>query len=89
MAEQNDYSGKFNPDFKFENLSREALLKLVKEYSRLYLILQGSWHSTLRERIGDRVNIDLDCYQWMMSGPANAHWLSKAMKLTSMKPTKN
>lgn len=81
MSELNNYSGEFNPDFKFEDLTREALLRLVKEYSRLYLILQGSWHSTLRERIGDRANIDLDCYQWMMSAPANAHWLSRAMNI--------
>ena len=41
MSELNNYSGEFNPEFKFEDLSKEALLRLVKEYSRLYLILQG------------------------------------------------
>ena len=81
MAELKDYSGPFNPNLKFEDFSKEALLKIVKEYSRCYLILQGSWHSTLRERYGDRANIDCDCYQWMTSGPANAHWLSRAMNI--------
>jgi hypothetical protein len=76
-----DYSGPFDPNLRFEDFSREALLKIVKEYSRLYLILHGSWHSLLRERFGDRVNIDLDCYQWMLSAPANAHWLSRALNI--------
>lgn len=56
-------------------------MKLVKEYARLYIILHGSWHTLMRERFGDRVNIDLDCYQWMISAPANAHFLSRALNI--------
>jgi hypothetical protein len=74
MAELKDYSGPFNPDLRFEDFSKETLVKLLKEYSRLYLILHGSWHTLVRERFGDRANIDLDCSQWMLSAPANAHW---------------
>ena len=81
MPELEDYGGPFDPDMGLEDFSKEALIKIVKEYSRLYLILQGSWHTLVRERFGDRANIDLDCYQWMVSGPANAHWLSRALKI--------
>jgi hypothetical protein len=81
MAELKDYSGPFNPDLRFEDFSKETLVKLLKEYSRLYLILHGSWHTLVRERFGDRANIDLDCYQWMVSAPANAHWLARALKI--------
>lgn len=79
--ELKDYSGPFIPNLRMEDFSKEVLVKIIKEYSRLYLILHGNWHTLLRERFGDRVNVDLDCYQWMFSAIANAHWLSRALKI--------
>lgn len=79
--ERDDYRGPFDPDLKLEEFSREALLRIAKEYARAYLILQGSWHSTLRARYGDRATIESDSSQWMTSGPAVSHWLSRALKI--------
>ena len=81
MAELKDYRGPFDPNLRFEDFSKETLVKLLKEYARLYIILHGSWHTLMREKYGDRVNIDLDCYQWMVSAPANAHFLSRALSI--------
>jgi hypothetical protein len=52
MAELADYSGKFMETFKYEDFSREALLRLVKEYARVYVGYMGMWTSVLRERFG-------------------------------------
>ncbi len=51
MAELADYSGPFTEHFKYEDFSREALLRLVKEYARVYVGYMGMWTSVLREHM--------------------------------------
>lgn len=36
MADLNDYSGEFRPDFQFSDLSKEALVKLIETYQRIF-----------------------------------------------------
>ena len=52
VAELADYSGKFMENFRYEDFSREALFKLVKEYARVYVGYMGMWTTVTRERMG-------------------------------------
>jgi hypothetical protein len=36
MAEMDDYSGEYKPDFQFSDLSKEALVKLIENYQRIF-----------------------------------------------------
>lgn len=36
MAEMDDYSGEFRPDFQFSDLSKDALVRLVESYQRIF-----------------------------------------------------
>lgn len=36
MADLNDYSGEFKPDFQFADLSKETLVKLIETYQRIF-----------------------------------------------------
>lgn len=36
MPDMNDYHGEFKPDFKFADLSKEALVKLIETYQRIF-----------------------------------------------------
>jgi hypothetical protein len=38
MKELKDYSGGFNPDATFEDLSKDALVKLIKNYQRIFVV---------------------------------------------------
>jgi hypothetical protein len=51
MADLADYSGKFIPGVRFEDFSRDALLKLVKLYSKIYLGYMGMWNTVMRQQM--------------------------------------
>ncbi|MBP1686952.1 MAG: hypothetical protein H6Q33_3095, partial [Deltaproteobacteria bacterium] len=36
MTEMKDYSGEFKPDFQFSDLSKEALVRLIENYQRIF-----------------------------------------------------
>jgi len=51
MAELSDYSGKFVPSIRFEDFSKDALVRLVKLYSKIYLGYMGMWDTVLRQHM--------------------------------------
>ncbi|MCP4607921.1 MAG: hypothetical protein GY845_04305, partial [Planctomycetes bacterium] len=64
MDEMKDYSGPFDPDMKLENLSKEALMNLVRECSRLYLVLDGHWNTHVQAKYGWQEAFDFDMKVW-------------------------
>ena len=81
MEELKDYSGPFNPKTRFEDLSREAMVKLLGEYQRAYLTILGEWQRVIKERYGEVPAIECDNSQWMVSGPLVAGYLCKALNI--------
>ena len=81
MKKLQDYSGPFNPKLKFEDLSKEMMLKLLNEYQRAYLLIMGEWHRVMRERYGEAEAIECDNSQWMVAGPLVASYLCKALNI--------
>jgi len=76
-----DYSGPFKPNLKYEDFTKDTLVRLLKEYARAYNLHQGSWYNVMRERYGDKVTIECDIAQWMTTGPMVAKWLSEALNI--------
>lgn len=81
MAELKDYSGTFNPKLRYEDFSKDALIKLLIQYSRAYNFMMGSWHNVMRRRYGDKIAMECDIEQWMATGPMVSGWLSKALNI--------
>src|SRR3546814_18090598 len=50
--ERPDYAGPFDPDFRYEDLSKEALVRLVREYALIVHLLDRSMRSEKR-RVGN------------------------------------
>jgi hypothetical protein len=50
VAEMKDYSGPLKEDFRFEDLSKEALIKLLYAYAKLYLLMYGEFTNLVTER---------------------------------------
>ena len=42
MTDRKDYSGPFDPDFRYEDLSKEALVRLVREFALIVHLLDRS-----------------------------------------------
>ena len=52
MAEEfEDYSGPYKPDLKFEDFSKEALVRLLRAYRTIFVGLMGTWNTVNRERM--------------------------------------
>ncbi len=49
MAELQDYSGKFVPSIKFEDFSKDTLVKLVKLYSKIFMGYMGMWNTVMKQ----------------------------------------
>jgi hypothetical protein len=50
MKDLSDYSGPFNPNMRYEDLSKETLAKLLEEFAMSLQILEGNWQRILREK---------------------------------------
>jgi len=81
MTEMDDYSGKFNPVLTFEDLSKNALIKMLKEICMLYLFMSESWAAVVKERYGDEVSFQLDMENWRRIGPYASQRLREAMNI--------
>jgi len=64
MVDLEDYSGKFNPDFKLTDLSKEALAKQVVEMGKFYLLIAGQWYNLLRDKLGQEMVDELHWQFW-------------------------
>ena len=52
MEEMKDYSGEFKPKARFEDFSKDVLVKLVKEYARLFALLGGIYDTVIKDKLG-------------------------------------
>ena len=59
-----DYSGPFFPHLKLEDFSKEALISLIKVYSRLYMGLDGFWYLSVKEHFGNDEALKCDEWVW-------------------------
>jgi hypothetical protein len=49
--EMNDYSGPYNPDLKFEDFSKEFILKLMKVWQYAWLHMTEAWYDAVKEKV--------------------------------------
>ena len=68
MKELDDLSGQFNPNLKFEDFSKEFLLKLMKVWQQAWLIMEGSWYDAVKERCGAEVADACNLKAWLSIG---------------------
>jgi len=81
MADLVDYSVAFNPKARYEDFSKETLVKLLKEYERAYLIVLGEWDRVLKERHSDTAALENNVSMWMTAGPLVEHHLCRALNI--------
>lgn len=80
-AERADYSGEFDPDFRYEDLSKEALVRLVREFAQIVHILDRSMCAAIgMSHGGDEVN-RLAIEEWRGASPVYGERLRKIMNV--------
>ncbi len=68
MPELTDYSGPYKHDLKFEDFSKDFLIKLMHSWQRAYMRLSAIWYQAVMDRFGmeaaDGCNLDV----WLTVG---------------------
>jgi len=81
MAERKDYSGDFDPEFRFEDLSKEALVRLVREYALIAQLLDRSVFAAVALRYGPQAVEDLAIEEWRGASPIYTERIRKIMNI--------
>jgi hypothetical protein len=69
MTDRKDYSGPFDPDFRYEDLSKEALVRLVREFALIVHLLDRSMCAAIAMRFGGDVMKELAVEEWAGASP--------------------
>lgn len=76
---RDDYSGPFDPDFRFEDLSKEALVRLVREFALVAHLLDRSVFAAIGMRYGQEVVEELAIEEWRGASPIYGERIRRVM----------
>jgi hypothetical protein len=69
MQDREDYAGPFDPDFRYEDLSKAALVRLVREYALIVHLLDRAALATVGMRYGQEVVEEIAIEEWRGASP--------------------
>jgi hypothetical protein len=82
MAELDNFSGPFDPNFKVEDLSKDALLKLWYSTCRLLIGIDGHWAARVREKLGEEATFEINNGVWEDMVAREKRWITDGLNLT-------
>ncbi len=82
MTERDDYSGDFDPNFRLDDLSKDALHRLSMANAKCYIMMARLWYDLVRERFGDGTARELDLEIWGQRAlPLESNWVCEALNI--------
>ena len=81
MKEMKDYSGPYIPNLKYEDFSKEVLVKLLRAYSRECNVLPTYWASEVRQRLGQDAEKECLLSTWKRIGKYETGWAMEAANI--------
>ena len=79
--EMHDYSGPFRPEFQLEDLSKEALVTLCREFMIAAHLLDRAIMPAILQRVGAQAMEELAIEEWRGASPIYTERIRKAMKI--------
>jgi hypothetical protein len=81
MSDLPDYAGAFEPDFQYEDLSKEALVRLVREYALIVHLLDRSALMSVGMRHGPEAMEAVAIDEWRGASPVYGERLRKVFNI--------
>ncbi len=81
MTELKDYSGPYRPNFKLEDFSKEALIRLVRLYCRFHHAIDGFWYLAVKENINNEQALACDIWVWEKAVRYHIRHLTEVMSI--------
>lgn len=81
MPERDDYSGPFDPGFRLEDLSKQALVRLCREYMLVAHLLDRAVMPAVGKRFGPQAMEEVAIEEWMGASPVYTERIRKAMRV--------
>ncbi|MEJ5256140.1 MAG: hypothetical protein WHS89_12395 [Acidimicrobiales bacterium] len=79
--ERDDYSGPFDPDFRYEDLSKEALVRLVREYALIVQLLDRAVFTAIGMRYGQQAVQEIAIDEWRGASPIYGERLRRILNI--------
>src|ERR1700722_17874315 len=79
MTDRPDYSGAFDPDFQYEDLSKDALVRLVREFALIAHLLDRSMCAAIGLKYGMEAVTELAIEEWSGASPVYGERLREVM----------
>ena len=80
-VERDDYSGAFDPDFRYEDLSKPALVRLVREFAQIVHMLDRSMCAAIGLKYGAEAVKELAIEEWKGASPVYGERLRQIMNV--------
>lgn len=68
MEELRDYSGPYRQDLRFEDFSKDFLIKLMHSWQQAYLRLNAFWYEIVTAQFGNKAADDCNLEVWLRVG---------------------
>jgi hypothetical protein len=81
MADLEDYSGPFDPELKWQDFSKDLLIRLLKVTSNLYNGMPGFLYYAIRDRYGDQVAMEISDEAYAVGTQMQYQYLKRELKL--------
>jgi hypothetical protein len=80
-AERDDYSGEFDPEFRLEDLSKDALVRLCREFMQVAHLLDRAIFTAIGMKYGQEVVEELAIAEWMGASPIYTERIREVMAI--------
>ena len=65
MSEMDDYSSPFKPDLKWDDFSKDFLIKLMKVWQYAWLEMAAQWYNAVEKRFGPEAANECHYDSWV------------------------
>lgn len=79
MPERDDYSGPFDPEFRLEDLSKQALVRLCREFMLAAHLLDRAVMPAVGQRFGPQAMEEIAIEEWRGASPVYTQRIRRAM----------